>query len=167
MITLEQFDKNDFERLINWVDTEEMLVQFGGPLFSFPLTIEQLKAYKNDKNRHLFKVIESGENAIGHAELFQPEDEKTIRICRVLIGDKTKRGQGIGQQIINELLNISFVNLEKENVELNVYDWNTRAIKCYEKVGFAVNPNKTFESEMNGDVWTAINMTIEKDGWKL
>lgn len=167
MVTLEQFDENDFERLISWVDTEEMLVQFAGPLFSFPLTIEQLQEYKNDKNRHLFKVIEPDKHVIGHAELFQSDDEKTVRICRVLIGDKTKRGQGIGQQIINELLNISFVKLDKENVELNVYDWNISAIKCYEKVGFAVNPNKTFESEVNGDVWTAINMAIDKEHWKL
>lgn len=167
MITLEQFDENDFERLISWVDDEEMLVQFAGPLFSFPLTIEQLKAYKSDKNRHLFKVIKSGENAIGHAELFQSDDEKTLRICRVIIGDKTKRGQGVGQQIINELLKISFIKLDKENVELNVYDWNTSAIKCYEKVGFAVNPNKRFQSEVNGSIWTAINMTIDKAHWRL
>ena len=166
MITLEQFNESDFERLINWVDNEEILVQFAGPLFSFPLTIGQLQEYKNDKNRHLFKVMEPGKRAIGHAELFQSDDEKTVRICRVLIGDKTKRGQGVGQQIINELLKISFVKLDKENVELNVYDWNTNAIKCYEKVGFAVNPNKRFESEVNGSVWTAINMTIDKEDWK-
>ncbi|WP_214229433.1 GNAT family protein [Pedobacter sp. B4-66] len=167
MITLEQFDENDFKRLISWVDNEEMLVQFAGPLFSFPLTIGQLQEYKNDKNRHLFKVIGPDNHAIGHAELFQSDDEKMVRICRVLIGDKTKRGQGIGQQIINELLNISFVKLDKENVELNVYDWNTSAIKCYEKVGFAVNPNKRFQSEVNGSIWTAINMTIDKAHWRL
>jgi len=40
MITLEPFDREDFERLINWVDNEEILVQFGGPIFSFPLTIK-------------------------------------------------------------------------------------------------------------------------------
>jgi hypothetical protein len=45
MVKLEGFDTNDFQQLINWVDTEEFLVQFGGPVFSFPLTIDQLDEY--------------------------------------------------------------------------------------------------------------------------
>jgi RimJ/RimL family protein N-acetyltransferase len=166
MITLEPFDKIDFERLISWVDTEEMLVQFGGPIFSFPLTIEQLEEYKNHKKRLAFKVLEqSSKKAIGHAELFPSDDNVTMKICRILIGDKTNRGLGFGQQIINELLRISFLQLGKEKVELNVYDWNTNAIKCYEKVGFTINPGKIFKSEVNGKIWTAINMIIDKQQW--
>lgn len=166
MITLEPFDKKDFERLINWVDNEEILVQFGGPIFSFPLTIKQLEEYKNDKQRLSFKVIDqSNKTIIGHAELFPSDDNKTIKICRILIGDKANRGQGFGKQIINELLKISFLKLNKEKAELNVYDWNTNAIKCYEKVGFTINPDKTFKSEVKGSTWTAINMTINKQDW--
>jgi phosphosulfolactate synthase (CoM biosynthesis protein A) len=71
MITLEPFDREDFERLINWVDNEEILVQFGGPIFSFPLTIKQLEEYKNNKQRLSFKVVDqSNKIIIGHAELF-------------------------------------------------------------------------------------------------
>ncbi|UEG49706.1 GNAT family N-acetyltransferase [Ferruginibacter lapsinanis] len=166
MITLEPFERTDFERLINWIDTEEILVQFGGPIFSFPLTIEQLEAYTNDKQRLSFKVVDqSSKTPIGHAELFPSDDNKTMKICRILIGDKQKRGQGLGQQIINELLKISFITLGKERAELNVYDWNTSAIKCYEKVGFTINPDKIFTSTVKENTWTAINMTIDKQHW--
>jgi RimJ/RimL family protein N-acetyltransferase len=107
MITLEPFDREDFERLINWVDNEEILVQFGGPIFSFPLTIKQLEEYKNDKQRLSFKVVDqSSKIIIGHAELFPSDDNKTMKVCRILIGDKKNRGQGFGQEIINELLKL-------------------------------------------------------------
>ncbi|SHG87536.1 GNAT family N-acetyltransferase [Pedobacter caeni] len=166
MITLQPFEEEDFQRLISWLDNEELLVQFGGPLFSFPLTSAQLQNYKNDKSRLSFKVISlPDQEVIGHAELFPSDEEKTIKICRVLIGAETKRGQGSGQQVINELLKISFLQLGKEKVELNVYDWNTNAIKCYEKAGFILNANKTSQMVIKGNTWTAVNMSIDKQHW--
>ncbi len=98
MITLEPFDRKDFDRLINWVDNEEVLVQFGGPIFSFPLTIKQLEVYINDKQRFSFKVVDQlSKITIGHAELFPSDDKTTMKICRILIGDNVNRGKGFGQ----------------------------------------------------------------------
>ncbi len=168
MIIFEPFERNDFERLISWVDNEEILIQFGGSMFSFPLTIEQLEHYKDDKKRLAFKVIEqTGRTVIGHAELFPADNNQSIRICRVLIGDETKRRRGFGQQIVKELLKIAFLKLDKQNAELNVFDWNTNAIKCYEKVGFIINPNKASKLEVRGNIWTAINMTIDRAHWNI
>ena len=165
MIILEAFGRNDFERLIAWTTSEEMLLQFGGPLFSFPLTAGQLDNYVSDDSRRAYKVIELPDlEVIGHAELIRT-GEKTIKLCRILIGEATKRGHGLGGQIINALLTISFSEFGAQSVELNVYDWNEQAIKCYEKAGFILNPDKTFQSKVNGKIWKAINMTIDKSRW--
>jgi hypothetical protein len=37
VIRLKKFDRSAYATLISWIDTEEMLMQFGGPNFSFPL----------------------------------------------------------------------------------------------------------------------------------
>ena len=110
-------------------------------------------------------VDQLSKTTIGHAELFPSNDNTTMKICRVLIGDKINRGQGFGQRTINELLKISFLKPGKEKAALNVYDWNTNAIKCYEKVGFIINPGKISKSEVKGNICTAINMTIDKQHW--
>ncbi len=44
---------------------------------------------------------------------------------------------------------------------ISVFDWNTSAIKCYEKVGFIINPNKKLVRIIKNEVWIAINMTID------
>jgi len=36
MILFEKFEKSDFDRLIGWVDSELFMVQFSGPIFSYP-----------------------------------------------------------------------------------------------------------------------------------
>ena len=49
MIKLVQFENTDFDRLISWVYSEEFMIQFAGPIFTFPLTTEQLELYVSDK----------------------------------------------------------------------------------------------------------------------
>ena len=162
MIELRQFDKTDFDRLISWIDSEKFMIQFAGPIFTFPLTTEQLEKYISDKNRLPFKVImiKTGK-VIGHAEIYNSK-KSTAKLCRILIGDKDLRGKGLGEKIVNELVEFSFNKLNAVIVELNVYNWNTSAIKCYEKVGFIVNPSKSKTTQYGNNEWTAINMTLDK-----
>jgi RimJ/RimL family protein N-acetyltransferase len=164
MIKLAPFEKEDFEKLISWIDNEEELVQFAGPVvFKYPLTKEQLVTYISDDKRFAFKVIDAKTNeTIGHAEIYLVKPDMS-RLCRVLIGRKEYRGKGIGQQIIQQLKDYSFDRFNVEIIELNVYDWNISAIKCYEKVGFKINPSSSNTTEINGNSWTAINMIIQKE----
>lgn len=53
-----------------------------------------------------------------------------------------------------------------EYVHLNVYDWNVRAIKCYEQVGFVKNPLIDQHVMVDGKQWTSINMSIDKSRWQ-
>ena len=164
MIRLGPFAKADFNKLISWVDSEEDLIQFAGPIFKFPLTERQLEKYLEDKNRFAFKVIETDpEQTIGHCEIYLTEE--TAKLCRILIGEKSFRGKGLGLQIVNDLLEISFAHFDRPFIELNVYDWNVGAIKCYEKAGFAINKNKTSIIEVKGMLWNSLNMTIDKATW--
>ena len=59
-----------------------------------------------------------------------------------------------------------FLTFNKTKAELNVFDWNIEAIKCYEKVGFVINPDKKNERRIKDEIWTAINMSIEKSMWQ-
>ncbi|MCV9926106.1 GNAT family N-acetyltransferase [Flavobacterium sp. LS1R49] len=167
MIKLEKFDNTDFEKLITWVDNEEMLVQFSGPIFKFPLTTEQLENYVKEENRIPFKVIDTkSKEVIGHAEIYQSEDN-LAKLCRILIGEEKYRGKGIGEEIVNLLVHYSFEKLNVEQVELNVYDWNKQAIRCYEKSGFTINPDKLSEIIVQKNIWISINMTVNKTNWKI
>jgi RimJ/RimL family protein N-acetyltransferase len=163
MIKLEKFSASDFTQFMAWIDSNETLVQFAGVnTFVFPVTVEQLYAYCNKTDRLIFKVIHIKDNKnIGHVDLVFLGDGKA-RICRVLIGNEIYRGKGIGQAIIETLVTKAFEELQLSYLELNVYDWNTSAIKCYEKVGFRLNPDKVTYSEIDGKKWKALNMYLEK-----
>jgi RimJ/RimL family protein N-acetyltransferase len=160
MINLEPFTKKDFSRLISWIDNKEELIQFAGPVFNFPLTEDQLEKYLENKNTNAFKVIETTSNQIiGHCEVYLTET--SAKLSRILIGTKSFRGKGLGLEVVNLLLEKCFKEFKSSLVELNVYDWNIGAIKCYEKAGFVVNPEKSKNIEVNNKTWTSINMFIK------
>jgi hypothetical protein len=51
MIQLEKFTKDDFDRFISWIDSEEELIQFAGPLFTYPLSHQQLNNYLTQQKK--------------------------------------------------------------------------------------------------------------------
>lgn len=138
-----------------------MMVQVAGPVFNFPLTEEQLVNYLADSKRHAFGVVDADTDVtIGHAEVYLTA-EGTAKICRVVIGDESSRGKGLGKQLINLLIDYSVKTLGLSHIELNVYDWNTQAIRCYEQVGFVFNPDKITTIDVKGETWKSLNMVFK------
>jgi RimJ/RimL family protein N-acetyltransferase len=54
----------------------------------------------------------------------------------ISIGDEDDRGRGHGTDILRALLKFAFDSLRLERVWLEVYDFNPRARRVYERVGF-------------------------------
>jgi RimJ/RimL family protein N-acetyltransferase len=165
MIQLTAFSPADFDRFISWVDSEALLITIAGTVFSYPLTAEQLETYLADENSHAFNIMDVNEGRIiGHAELIV-QQQNTCKIDKLIIGDTSNRGKGRGQEVIHKLLEYAFVNLGANTVDLNVFDWNTAGIRCYEKCGFVMNPAKQALFKSGNDTWTALNMAIDQDRW--
>jgi RimJ/RimL family protein N-acetyltransferase len=165
MINLRPFQPTDFDAFISWIDNPELLVTIAGNVFSFPVTHPQLQKYLEDEGSISFTVMDAQRNKpVGHAELVIVGDGM-YKIDKLLIGDPSLRGKGIGEIVMHELLEYAFNRPGIEIVELNVFDWNAGAIRCYEKVGFKMNDAKKSSYEVNGKQWTALNMTVQKNKW--
>jgi RimJ/RimL family protein N-acetyltransferase len=162
MIYLTPFTPADYDRLISWVHTAELLMQYSGPRFSFPLTDIQLDENGADPARRPYNVVDAQTDAvIGHCELYYKPD--SILIGRILIGDTQARGKGIGGAIIRELVALGKQDPERRWIELNVFDWNHAAIRCYEREGFVLNPDVRYERQIGSETWVAVNMVL-RDG---
>lgn len=159
-VILEPFTERDFATLIGWISNERELLQFAGPVFKFPLDAEQLRVHLSDKNRHSFNIVLTENNqVIGHCEAYRA-DEESIRLCRILIGRQAQRGQGLGYEAVAQLMQWCMQNYRPKSIDLNVFDFNTSAIRCYEKLGFLMTDEQK-TCNLNGEVWTAVKMVFE------
>lgn len=50
-----------------------------------------------------------------------------------------KQNKHFGQEAISKLIDYALNVLKLEGLDLNVYNFNQRGIKCYEKVGFVID----------------------------
>ncbi|MGM7719926.1 GNAT family N-acetyltransferase [Metabacillus sp. Hm71] len=172
MIKLSFFERSDFNQLISWIDSPEFLLQWGGPVFNYPLTESQLETYiKNANGEHantfVYKVVNDKTSAvIGHISLGQVDRKnRSARVGKVLIGDQQARGQGIGQQMMTEILKVAFDDLHLHRVSLGVFDFNTAAIACYEKAGFKKEGLLRDARKIGDEYWSQWEMSILEAEW--
>jgi RimJ/RimL family protein N-acetyltransferase len=162
MIILEPFSREDFSRLISWIENEEDMIQFAGSIFKYPLTHEQLETYIQGDNRKVFRIRSVvTKEVIGHCELNYQEE--TPKLSRILIGPQSERSKGLGKYIVQEMIRKITADPKVNTIGLNVFDWNTGAIKCYEKQGFVIQPNKDKITTIGNKVWRSIYMAYQRN----
>lgn len=159
---LAPFGYADFDRIIGWIASEALLMQFAGPIFTFPLNRSQLQNYLHTKGRYPYKIIDQNQDlVIGHAEIYLTGDG-VAWLCRILIGDKDYKGKGYCPQIMALLIQEAFSWPNIHQATLHVYDWNQAAIRCYEKAGFVVDEQPAKAVQVKGEEWQAIRMSLNR-----
>lgn len=169
-ISITYLNHEDLPELIKWAEDERTLIQWCGPVFDFPLTIEQLEDYFSETQkpypgRLIFKAVDENGNLAGICELGAISRRNcSASICRVFV-DKTFRGRGIADKLISYILEYGFGELGLIRVELNVYTYNTPAINCYEKLGFKKEGLKRKSTKFENEFWDGYVYAILKEEW--
>ncbi|QSX05208.1 GNAT family N-acetyltransferase [Sedimentibacter sp. zth1] len=176
MIKLEHIEKEDLKKIVEWNKnkSDDYLLQWAGPIYTSPLTLEQVNDYyfntikKEGFNINVFKIQLVDKNGfIGTIELREiDKSNKVGKVCRFLIGEDNCRGKGIGTQVLKEVLRIGFEDLEFKKITLGVFDFNHGAIKCYENVGFIKEKFLENARKASEGYWNLYEMSISKINWK-
>ncbi|WP_316750957.1 GNAT family N-acetyltransferase [Pedobacter gandavensis] len=139
---IKSYISSDFDTIASWVTDEDLLLQFAGTDFSFPLTRKQLEDYQishPDRCFYIGYLIDQVPFAFGE---IIPQEGGTPRLARILIGEPSRRSQGLGRHFIGLLLEEIRLHYHSSTVDLYVWEKNDAAIKCYESVGFILCPER-------------------------
>lgn len=172
MVALCLGTREDLARVLEWnAGTDEaFLMQWAGPLFRHPLTEEQLLDHwgpviAGTQPDTRFYRIEDGE-AIGVVELALIDRvNRSARVARLLLGRGEHRGHGVGAAALRLLLQVCFGELDLNRVSLGVFDFNTPAIRCYEKVGFRKEGLIREARRVGEEYWSNFEMGILRREW--
>ncbi|AXF57516.1 GNAT family N-acetyltransferase [Salicibibacter kimchii] len=168
MIKLQAFQRSHMKKLIEWIETPEFLLQWGGPNFTFPLDENQIERYMQEPDRYIYSVVDQeSERIIGHISLGRIDKEnRSARVGKVLVGDPDARGKGIGQRMMRDILTIAFDDMKLHRVSLGVFSFNEPAIACYEKVGFKKDGLLRDLRKMGDDYWSLFEMSMLESEWE-
>ena len=173
MIRLAYFERSDFSQLKDWLKDDDLLMNWSGSLFSFPLTDRSLEWYIKDVNEipgsdaFIYKAIDTDSGlTIGHISLGSiSKKNRSARISRVLIGNAQDRGKGYCHKMVSALLHIGFNDLKLHRISLGVYDFNTSAIKCYQRAGMTIEGKQRDILLFKGNWWSLVEMSILETEW--
>jgi RimJ/RimL family protein N-acetyltransferase len=82
------------------------------------------------------------------------------------IGDPEYRGNGYGTDAMRVILRYAFTELNLHRVSLDVFEYNLRAIRSYEKAGFVVEGRARQFLNRDGRRWDLIFMGILREEWE-
>ena len=166
-VNLRPLSYKDMPRRVQWLNDVETVKLFAG---SAPVRVYCLADAENwrtnleaDSFSLVWAIETSDGRHIGDVDLHGIDPQNGTGKLTILIGDKSYWGKGCGTDAVKTLLQYAFTNLGLEMVGLRVYDFNERAIRCYEKCGFSpVTSSSLWSDSQSG----ATQMIITKESFQ-
>ena len=124
-----------------------------------------LESQGKDAYHFVICRLESGE-PIGTIGLFHVDTVNGSAGIGISIGEKRLWGQGLGSDAMLALLDFGFGHLRLERMWLEVYDFNARARRSYEKCGFVLEGTERHAIFRQGRFIDVHLMSILRGEWE-
>lgn len=139
-VRLRAIEREDVPNFMRWFNDPEVIryLNFYKPV-SKRNEERWVETLSEAQDQHVFAIeaqTEGGWVHIGNMGLHRLDLRNRTAVLGVALGEKDFWGQGYGTEAIRTVLRFAFDTLGLNRVELDVFEFNPRAIRCYEKVGF-------------------------------
>jgi RimJ/RimL family protein N-acetyltransferase len=114
----------------------------------------------------VFGIVPLGEQTrIGNVSLRDVNQLNGSAELAIVVSAPGRLGKGYGTDAVNAILDFGFGELRLERIELRVFDYNTRAVRSYEKSGFQTDAVQRHARFHRGVLHDVLVMSILRDDW--
>jgi RimJ/RimL family protein N-acetyltransferase len=133
---LSPMNEDDAVKFTEWLN--DLNITSNLAFFHQNINIEKEKMLLNSISKeHHYSIIDNNSNdLIGSCGLQRIDHLNQTASIGIIIGNKNYWNKGYGTEALTLLIDYGFKALNLHNIFLSVFEFNERAIKCYEKVGF-------------------------------
>jgi UDP-4-amino-4,6-dideoxy-N-acetyl-beta-L-altrosamine N-acetyltransferase len=164
---LRPLERTDAPRIMAWLNDPEVRRYLLG---RWPINLPAEEAFldqlsKDQERLVLGMVLKGTEELIGVLGFHQIEWWTRQAAFGITLGAKEHWGQGYGTEATRLLVGHAFATMNLHRVWLHVYEFNARAIRTYEKVGFQREGVLRQDAFRDGRYWDTYVMAILRDEW--
>lgn len=117
-----------------------------------------------DETRYDFLILDKSDQLLGEVVLKDIDKETRIGGFRICLFSSQEFGRGVGTEATQMAVKFAFEELNLHRLELEVYSYNPRAKRVYEKVGFVEEGVKRDAMFINGEYHDVVIMgMLESD----
>lgn len=140
LVRLRAYEKNEMKLVKELINRSE-IKKYLSPGVPFPYTLEdEMKFYENisaNNDTYTFAIeVKETSEYIGGCGINAVDWKNSTATVGIFIGKDDYLSKGYGTDAMKVLVNFIFNEMNINKVKLEVYSFNIRAIKCYEKIGF-------------------------------
>lgn len=127
----------------------------------------QEKVLEKDRSNEVFFHIRTLEydSLIGFVSLFDLFKHHGDSLVAIALGERDYWGKGYGTDAMKIMLRYSFNELNLRSVGLIVFEYNARAIRSYEKLGFILEGRVRGAILREGRRWDWLYMGLLREEW--
>jgi RimJ/RimL family protein N-acetyltransferase len=153
----------DLETLYQWYSDPDFLLQINGgwPLSSF-LRRQDIESRFYDDDPHRYSILGAGDTLIGTIGF----DEVNVpaRSARLFVGlgQKNDWNQGLGSDALGTFIDYLFNYWNFRRLSAETWSGNSRAVACYEKLGFSLEGTLREAYYSAGQYWDGLIYSLIK-----
>lgn len=172
-------EQTDFIHMTKWIQDERTHALWCANLLSYPLSEEELHNYLIEHNLKFCSQSQCNtirnEKEFDGAYVYADENDRPVGFfiytvnkqdksgfVRFIMVDNTVRGKGYGTAMLRELQQFAYEKTGVSSLRLIVFDVNTAARTCYEKVGFTAIENLPDTFSYRDETWRRCMMEHTK-----
>ena len=136
---LRAIERQDIPAFVRWLNDPEVTRFL--TLYSPISTANEERWFEkqlDDSNAHVFAIETLESVHIGNVGLHNIDWKNRNALLGIFIGEKTHWGLGYGTDAVRAILSFAFSEMNLHCVYLDVFAFNKRAQRVYEKAGFAL-----------------------------
>ena len=134
---LRAIEREDLPIFVRWFNDPEVR-QYLAMYMPMSMAEEEkwFERQLEDQDSRIFAIETEDGVHIGNCGLHNFDWKNRRAVLGISIGEKEYWGKGYGSDAVRTLLGFAFGEMNLHRVQLEVHDFNPRAIRCYEKCGF-------------------------------
>lgn len=170
-IVLREYRDSDIDYIRQWVNDPEITNTLSDN-FLYPHTKYETESFfrtvveGKSRNKSFIIAAKDSLEYIGQIDLYRMDWRNRFALLAIVIGRKEYLGKGYGSEAIQLLQKFAFEELNLNRIELEVYEYNERAYKCYLKCGFIEEGRYRKKMYKQGKYWDSICMSILKSEYE-
>lgn len=168
-VNLRPLRNDDLQRRIEWLNDDETVRLFTGSSLARVYGATDAEQWRRvleaDQNAAVWAIETKDGCHIGDVDLHHIDRYDGTAKLTILIGDRESQSRGYGTDAIRTLMRHAFSNFGLTAIGLRVFDFNARAIRCYEKCGF-VRSDEVIEDRWVSPRPDEIQMIMTKDRFR-
>ena len=174
LVRLSAFDHEEMgNAYAGWMRDSELQRLFGGHISALHSAKSEIKFFE--------KIADGGDPASHFFSIRRLDDDRLLgdinldvinqwgsrdAFVGISVCDRNDWGRGYGTDAMEIILRFAFTEINLRRVTLNVFEYNPRAIRSYEKAGFSHEGRLRGALLRDGKRWDMLYMGILAEDWK-